>query len=109
MDFMQVLLCTLSTCQINLSNLITRMDFAELKVSDLEEIHPISSPSYQTKSSTSGSQTSTLLSVPPSSYGRSLSGSEKAFGNANKNDNKRSTSERNINSAWGNRSTSSLY
>ena len=87
------------------------MDFAELKVSDLEEIHLPSEPTYNTRPTTSGSQQGSLLSVPTSSYGRSLSGSSTAQKLSNKssnNNNTPTTTGRDVASAWG-RSTSSLY
>ena len=87
------------------------MDFAELKVSDLEEIHLPSEPSYQTRPKTSGSQQGSLLSVPSSSYGRSLSGTTSPSQKSNErgsNKNSTATAGRDVASAWS-RSTSSLF
>lgn len=84
------------------------MAFAELKVSDLEEIPPTSQPSYQTRPTTSGSQQGSLLGVPGSSYGRNLSSFGSSYGNTDKGENKGGTIGRGVASAWS-RSTSSLY
>ena len=84
------------------------MDFAELKVSDLEEIHLPSEPTYNTRPTTSGSQQSSRLNVPSASYGRSVSGPQRS---ANRSSNRISTGTatgRDVASAW-NRSTTSLF
>ena len=93
---------------------LSRVDFAELKVSDLEEIHLPSEPSYQKRPTTSASsQQGSLLSVPPpSSYGRSLSGpNERSERGASRTSTKiRGSGVRDVSSAWNRpRSTTSMY
>ena len=90
---------------------VSRVDFAELKVSDLEEIHLPSEPSYQTRPTTSSSsEQGSLLSVPPSSYGRSLSGpNERSKRSASRTSTQsRGGAGRDVASAW-NRSTTSMF
>ena len=92
--------------------MFSRVDFAELKVSDLEEIHLPSEPSYQARPATSASsKQGSLLNVPPaSSYGRSLSGpNERSQRSASRTSTKsRGDHVRDVSSAW-NRSTTSMF
>ena len=84
------------------------MDFAELKVSDLEEIHLPSEPSYQTRPTTSKSQQGSLLNVPSANYGRSISGPQGSANRSSTRGNNITTTRRDVASAW-NRSTTSLF
>ena len=83
------------------------MDFAELKVSDLEEIQLPSEPLFQTRPSTSQSRKSSMLSVPSTGNekGSSSFNSVQKKPEAKKN---KPSSSRDVTSAWS-RSTSSIF
>ena len=92
---------------IFLSFIFNRVDFAELKVSDLEEIQLPSEPFFQTRPSTPQSQKSSMLSVPSTGHGKSSSSFSSVKKNTEAKKNK-SSSSRDVTSAWS-RSTSSIF
>ena len=92
---------------IFLSLIFNRVDFAELKVSDLEEIQLPSEPFFQTRPSTSQSQKSSMLSVPSTGHGKSSSSFSSVQKKTEAKKNK-SSSSRDVTSAWS-RSTSSIF
>ena len=88
-------------------SLFGRVDFAELKVSDLEEIQLPSEPFFQTRPSTSQSQKSSMLTVPSAGNGKSSNNFNSAQKKPEAKKNKPSSS-RDVTSAWS-RSTSSIF
>ena len=92
---------------LSFSLIFDRVDFAELKVSDLEEIQLPSEPFFQTRPSTSQSQKSSMLSVPSTGHGKSSSSFSSVQKKTEAKKNK-SSSSRDVTSAWS-RSTSSIF